>query len=54
MSSQLLSHTPEVIEFLLQQSEHSMDDGNQLHVINRKVLRCLLSWVSVPRVEILF
>ncbi|CAA7396031.1 unnamed protein product [Spirodela intermedia] len=42
---ELLSHTPEVIEFLLQQSEHSMDDGNQLHVRNRKVLRCLLSWV---------
>ncbi|CAA6659698.1 unnamed protein product [Spirodela intermedia] len=43
---ELLSHTPEVIEFLLQQSEDSMDDGNQLHVRNRKVLRCLLSWVS--------
>uniref|UniRef100_A0A1D1XES3 Transportin-3 n=1 Tax=Anthurium amnicola TaxID=1678845 RepID=A0A1D1XES3_9ARAE len=45
LSFQLLSHTPKVLEFLLHQSKHSPDDGIQLHDRNRKVLRCLLSWV---------
>lgn len=43
---QLLSHTTRVLEFLLQQSEKSFDGGIQLHERNRKILRCLLSWVS--------
>lgn len=42
---QLLSHTPTVLEFLLQQSEKRFDSGIQLHERNRKILRCLLSWV---------
>ncbi|KAJ4729616.1 Transportin like [Melia azedarach] len=42
---ELLSHTPMVIEFLLQQSEKRFDGGVQLHERNRKILRCLLSWV---------
>ncbi|KAK6928618.1 Exportin-1/Importin-beta-like [Dillenia turbinata] len=42
---QLLSHTPMVLEFLLQQSEKSLDTVNQLPEGNRKILRCLLSWV---------
>ncbi|MQL88168.1 hypothetical protein Taro_020720 [Colocasia esculenta] len=42
---ELLSHTPKVLEFLLHQSEHSLDDAIQLYERNRKVLRCLLSWV---------
>lgn len=42
---QLLSHTPMVLEFLLQQSEKGFDSGVQLHERNRKILRCLLSWV---------
>lgn len=42
---QLLSHTPTVLEFLLQQSEKRFDSGIQQHESNRKILRCLLSWV---------
>ncbi|KAB1211378.1 Transportin-3 [Morella rubra] len=42
---ELLSHTPTVLEFLLQQSEKGFDGGAQLHERNRKILRCLLSWV---------
>ncbi|KAM7277159.1 hypothetical protein ACFE04_019025 [Oxalis oulophora] len=42
---ELLSRTPMVLEFLLQQSEKRFDDGIQLHERDRKVLRCLLSWV---------
>ncbi|XP_044466271.1 transportin MOS14 isoform X2 [Mangifera indica] len=42
---ELLSHTPMVLEFLLQQSEKSFDGGVQLHERKRKILRCLLSWV---------
>ncbi|KAJ6873632.1 hypothetical protein NC651_032478 [Populus alba x Populus x berolinensis] len=42
---QLLSHTPMVLEFLLEQSQKISDGGVQLHERNRKVLRCLLSWV---------
>ncbi|XP_011033717.1 PREDICTED: importin-13 isoform X3 [Populus euphratica] len=41
----LLSHTPVVLEFLLEQSQKISDGGVQLHERNRKVLRCLLSWV---------
>ena len=42
---QLLSHTPMVLEFLLQQSETNFDGSVQQHERNRKILRCLLSWV---------
>ncbi|XP_042502034.1 transportin MOS14 isoform X4 [Macadamia integrifolia] len=42
---QLLSHTPMVLEFLLHQSEQGIDDCIQLNELNRKILRCLLSWV---------
>ncbi|KAL2939584.1 Transportin MOS14 [Bienertia sinuspersici] len=42
---ELLSHTQMVLEFLKQQSEKRSDDTNQLHERNRKILRCLLSWV---------
>ncbi|KAL5581494.1 hypothetical protein UlMin_013936 [Ulmus minor] len=42
---ELLSHTPTVLEFLLQQSEKGFDGGTTLHERNRKILRCLLSWV---------
>ncbi|XP_052188818.1 transportin MOS14 isoform X3 [Diospyros lotus] len=42
---ELLSRTPLVLEFLLQQSEKRIDGGIQLHERNRKILRCLLSWV---------
>ncbi|XP_050270358.1 transportin MOS14 [Quercus robur] len=45
---ELLSHTPVVLEFLLQQSEKSFDAATaQLHghERSRKILRCLLSWV---------
>ncbi|XP_062105268.1 uncharacterized protein LOC133816938 isoform X2 [Humulus lupulus] len=41
----LLSHTPMVLEFLLQQSEKTFDAAMQLHERNRKILRCFLSWV---------
>ncbi|GMY12794.1 transportin MOS14 [Fagus crenata] len=43
---ELLAQTPIVLEFLLQQSEKSFDAA-QLHghERNRKILRCLLSWV---------
>ncbi|XP_028119066.1 uncharacterized protein LOC114315996 isoform X11 [Camellia sinensis] len=34
-----------VLEFLLQQSEKRLDAGIQLHERNKKILRCLLSWV---------
>lgn len=44
---ELLSHTPMVVEFLMQQSDKRFDGGVpvQLHDRNRKILRCLLSWV---------
>ncbi|KMT07811.1 hypothetical protein BVRB_6g146240 [Beta vulgaris subsp. vulgaris] len=42
---ELLSHTPMVLEFLKQQSEERSEDTNQLHERNKKILRCLLSWV---------
>ncbi|XP_073005339.1 uncharacterized protein [Typha latifolia] len=41
---ELLSHTPTVLQFLLLQSEQILD-GIQLCERNRKILRCLLSWV---------
>lgn len=34
-----------VLEFLLQQSEISFDGSVQQHERNKKILRCLLSWV---------
>lgn len=43
---ELLSHTPTVVEFLLKESEKYIDGGIQLHERNRKLLRCLLSWVQ--------
>ncbi|KAF9607557.1 hypothetical protein IFM89_036919 [Coptis chinensis] len=42
---ELLLHTPTVLDFLLHQSEQRIDNGVQLHLRNRKILRCLLSWV---------
>lgn len=36
-----------VLEFLLEQSQKMSDGGVQLHERSRKVLRCLLSWVSL-------
>ncbi|KAL9669395.1 hypothetical protein QQ045_006942 [Rhodiola kirilowii] len=42
---ELLSHTPMVLEFLFQQSEKGFDGTITLHEKNRKILRCLLSWV---------
>uniref|UniRef100_A0A2P2LXD2 Proteasome subunit alpha type n=1 Tax=Rhizophora mucronata TaxID=61149 RepID=A0A2P2LXD2_RHIMU len=44
---ELLLHTPTVLEFLLEQSQKTSD--GVIHVLerNRKVLRCLLSWVRV-------
>ncbi|KNA10892.1 hypothetical protein SOVF_140110 isoform B [Spinacia oleracea] len=42
---ELLSHTSMVLEFLRQQSEKRFEDNNQMHERNRKILRCLLSWV---------
>lgn len=42
---EIISHTPMVLEFLLQQSEKRFDGGIQLHGRNRKILRSLLSWV---------
>ncbi|KAH9622089.1 hypothetical protein KSS87_005277 [Heliosperma pusillum] len=44
-TQELLSHTPMVLEFLQQQSEKRFEDCNHLHERNRKILRCLLSWV---------
>ncbi|XP_048134614.1 transportin MOS14 isoform X3 [Rhodamnia argentea] len=42
---QLLAQTPMVLEFLLQQSEKGFDGVMQIPEQNRKILRCLLSWV---------
>ena len=44
---QLLSHTPTVLQFLLLQSEQRLDDEIKHRETNRRILRCLLSWVSV-------
>ncbi|XP_052728280.1 transportin MOS14 isoform X4 [Vigna angularis] len=45
-TQELLSHTPMVLEFLLQQSEINFDGSVQQQERNRKILRCLLSWVK--------
>ncbi|XP_057489374.1 transportin MOS14 isoform X2 [Actinidia eriantha] len=42
---ELLSRTPMVLEFLRQEYEKRLDGGIQLQEKNRKILRCLLSWV---------
>ncbi|XP_038696158.1 transportin MOS14 isoform X2 [Tripterygium wilfordii] len=42
---ELLMHTSMVLEFLLQLSQKRFDDSIPLHQMNRKILRCLLSWV---------
>ncbi|CAK8542797.1 unnamed protein product [Lathyrus sativus] len=44
-TQELLSHTPMVLEFLLRQSEINFDGSAQQNERNRKILRCLLSWV---------
>ncbi|BFI28436.1 transportin-3 [Marchantia polymorpha subsp. ruderalis] len=44
---ELLSHTGAVLEFLLQHTKNDSMENSQLHDKQRKVLRCLLSWVSV-------
>uniref|UniRef100_K3ZH68 Exportin-1/Importin-beta-like domain-containing protein n=1 Tax=Setaria italica TaxID=4555 RepID=K3ZH68_SETIT len=46
---EVLAHAPAVIEFLHSQSEKvpADDDGVPLHEHNRRILRCLLSWVRV-------
>ncbi|WJX77760.1 hypothetical protein P8452_61037 [Trifolium repens] len=44
-TQELLSHTPMVLEFLLRQSEINFDGSVQQNERNRKILRCLLSWV---------
>ncbi|KAL5058902.1 hypothetical protein RYX36_030506 [Vicia faba] len=44
-TQELLSHTPMVLEFLLRQSEINYDGSVQQNERNRKILRCLLSWV---------
>ncbi|RAL47986.1 hypothetical protein DM860_016187 [Cuscuta australis] len=41
---ELLSHTSMVFEFLLELSKN-VDSGIQIHDRNKKLLRCLLSWV---------
>ncbi|CAL0322772.1 unnamed protein product [Lupinus luteus] len=46
-TQELLSHAPTVLEFLLQQSEINFDGSLQQHERNKKILRCLLSWVRV-------
>lgn len=42
---QLLSHTGAVLEFLLQHTSTEGMEESPLHEKQRKVLRCLLSWV---------
>ncbi|XP_064956071.1 transportin MOS14-like isoform X2 [Musa acuminata AAA Group] len=44
---ELLSHTPTVLQFLLLQSEQRLDDEIKHRETNRRILRCLLSWVRV-------
>ncbi|AQK57551.1 ARM repeat superfamily protein [Zea mays] len=46
---ELLAHAPSVLEFLHRQSEKAPadDDGVPLDERNRRILRCLLSWVRV-------
>ncbi|KAF3776916.1 Transportin-3 [Nymphaea thermarum] len=47
LGQELLSHTHAVLDFLMHQSQQRSADGVQLHDRNRKILRCLLSWVRV-------
>ncbi|KAL3813945.1 hypothetical protein ACJIZ3_015213 [Penstemon smallii] len=42
---ELLAHTPMVLEFLMQQTKEGFGSPAQNHDRNRKILRCLLSWV---------
>ncbi|KAL3697054.1 hypothetical protein R1sor_011130 [Riccia sorocarpa] len=44
---ELLSHTGAVLEFLLQHTKSESMENTPLHDKQRKVLRCLLSWVRV-------
>ncbi|XP_047333705.1 transportin MOS14 isoform X2 [Impatiens glandulifera] len=44
---ELLSCTSMVLQFLLQQSENIVDSSIHLKERDRKILRCLLSWVRV-------
>lgn len=44
---ELLSHTSTVLEFLLLQSKQNLESGIQLQEKNKRILRCLLSWVRV-------
>jgi transportin-3 len=46
---ELLAHAPAVLDFLHSQSEKvpADDDGVPLHERNRRILRCLLSWVRI-------
>ncbi|CAM6097582.1 unnamed protein product [Calypogeia fissa] len=46
-TQELLSHTGAVLEFLLQNTKTENMENSQLHDKQRKVLRCLLSWVKV-------
>ncbi|CAL9214770.1 unnamed protein product [Arabidopsis halleri] len=45
LRQELLSHTSMVLDFLLQQSEKQFASPLYPHDNNRKILRCLLSWV---------
>ncbi|XP_010476273.1 PREDICTED: importin-13-like isoform X1 [Camelina sativa] len=45
LRQELLSHTSMVLDFLLQQSEKQFTSPHYPHDNNRKILRCLLSWV---------
>ncbi|CAH8382526.1 unnamed protein product [Eruca vesicaria subsp. sativa] len=45
LRQELLSHTSMVLDFLLQQSEKQFSSPIYPHDNNRKILRCLLSWV---------
>jgi transportin-3 len=45
LRQELLSHTSMVLDFLLQQSENQFVSPLYPHDNNRKILRCLLSWV---------
>lgn len=42
---ELLAYTPMVLEFIVQQFEKTFGNGAEHHDRNRKILRCLLSWV---------
>ncbi|KAJ7532039.1 hypothetical protein O6H91_14G069600 [Diphasiastrum complanatum] len=46
-SQDLLSKTPSVLEFLLHLSKNGGMENSELHEKERKILRCLLSWVRI-------